>query len=60
MSKIIDDAFQDGSSEGEMSHRIARLQEIVCYLVHRNQELSQTVRELTSSQAQTEQKTEEV
>ena len=35
-----------------MSLRVAKLQDIVCYLVHRNEELSQTVRELRSSQPQ--------
>lgn len=52
MSKIIDNPFQDVDSEADLSFRVSKLQDIVCYLVHRNEELSQTLRELRSSQSQ--------
>jgi len=54
MSKITDSLFHDDDAEADLSLRIAKLQDIVCYLVHRNEELSQTVRELTSSRPQTQ------
>jgi hypothetical protein len=46
MSTIVEDAFEDGGSEVVLSHRIETLQEIVCHLLRRNEELREAVREL--------------
>ena len=43
----MDDAFEDDTSEIDLSLQIARLQETVCYLLLRNEELREEVRELT-------------
>lgn len=45
MSTITEDAFEDGSAEVILRYRIEKLQEIVCYLLHRNEELREAVRE---------------
>ena len=59
MPKTTDSLFHDDDAEADLNLRVAKLQDIVCYLVHRNEELSQTVRELTSSQPQTQPEIEE-
>jgi hypothetical protein len=48
MPPFIDDGFEDDNSEVALSEQIARLQETICYLLLRNEELREEVRELTS------------
>jgi hypothetical protein len=48
----ITDVFED-STEMDLSHRVERLQGIVCYLLSRNEELRAAVHELELSQPRT-------
>jgi len=46
------DAFEDDSTEMDSSHRVERLQGIVCCLLSRNEELRSVVQELKLLQLQ--------
>jgi hypothetical protein len=48
MPPFIENRFADDNSEVALSEQIARLQETVCHLLLRNEELREEVRELTS------------
>lgn len=51
MSISMDD--EDDISEAAFNRQVARLQETICYLLRRNEELRDEVRELMSSRSRT-------